>query len=265
MKILCIGDVVGKPGRKILLNRLPALKKDLNVDFCIINGENAAGGSGITPDCFNDIINAGADCVTLGDHVWKQREVAAVFENDQRLLKPENYPADTPGKGFHVYNTGTGVPVAVCMLVGRVLMGPTECPFLAADRVLDEIRDKALVRVFEFHAEATSEKIAFGWHMDGRASAVVGTHTHVATADERVLPGGTAYITDLGMTGPHDGVIGRRKDRVIRKFLTSMPSSFDVSKGDVRINGALVDVDEKTGLARSIERVRVDGEDTPTQ
>lgn len=248
---------MGKPGRRILKKRLSGLKGELSLDFVIVNGENAAGGSGITLECFKDLVKAGADCVTTGDHVWRKKEIVQVMETDDRVLRPANYPSASPGKGFAVYKSRGGALVAVCSLIGRIFMDPAECPFAAADRVLDEIGESAKTVIFDVHAEATSEKVALGRYLDGHASAVVGTHTHVATADETILPGGTAYITDVGMTGPHDGVIGRRTDRVLRKFISGYPSSFEIARGDVRINGVLLDIDEKTGTAESIERICV--------
>jgi metallophosphoesterase (TIGR00282 family) len=255
MKILHIGDVVGKPGRNILREKLGALKQSLGVDFTIINGENAAGGSGLTAACHKDLVAAGADCITTGDHVWKKKEIVQVMELDKRVLRPLNYPPDSPGKGWDLFETPDGTPVVVALIIGRIFMGAADCPFRAADKLVKEAAARAKVIVIDIHAEATSEKIALGRYLDGRVSAVIGTHTHVATADEQVLPGGTAYITDVGMTGPHESVIGRRMDRVIEKFITNFPRSFDVARGDVRINGVLVDIDETTGRARSIKRV----------
>jgi hypothetical protein len=259
MKILHIGDVVGKPGRKILLANLPKLKSEHGVDFTIVNGENSAGGSGVTAETLEDLLRAGADVITTGDHVWGNKGILDIITREDRLLRPQNYPAASPGRGFNVYNASSGAKVCVCLLVGRVFLGPAECPFLAADKVLADVVEKTPVTVFEIHAEATSEKIALGWHLNGRASAVIGSHTHVQTADETVLSGGTAFITDLGMTGPFDSVIGRRTDRVLRRFLLNVPLAFDVAKEDVRINGVLYEVDRSTGRAGSITRIQFKG------
>lgn len=237
--------------------RLPAYREEQNVDFVIANGENAAQGAGITESLFKEIVNAGVDCVTCGDHVWRRKEILPVLERDPRALRPLNLPARAAGKGISVLQSRSGLRVAVATLIGRIFMGPADCPFAAADRALAEVRAVTPIRFIEIHAEATSEKIALGWKLDGQASCVFGTHTHVPTADERVLPGGTAYITDLGMTGPYDSVIGREKESVLFKFETSMHAPFDVATRDVRLCGALVTVDSSTGKALSIERVQL--------
>lgn len=255
IKVLLIGDIVGKPGRTILKERLPQYIQEHRIDFVIANGENAAQGSGITDNLFREIVGTGVDCVTCGDHVWRRKEVIPVLERDRRLLRPLNYPPESAGKGSAVYDSRAGVRIGVITLVGRIFMGPADCPFHAADFALETMRNECPVRFVEMHAEATSEKIAMGWKLDGKVSCVFGSHTHVPTADERVLPQGTAYITDIGMTGPHDSVIGRDKHSVLYRFETGMHASFTVAAGDVRLSGAKVTVDAGTGKALDIERV----------
>ncbi|MFH0910959.1 MAG: TIGR00282 family metallophosphoesterase [Planctomycetota bacterium] len=253
-RILCIGDVVGQPGREILKARLPALKEERRIDFVVANGENAAGGSGLTSKVLREILEAGVDVVTSGDHVYKNKEVFECL-GDERLLRPLNYVPAAAGHGAGLFVSKAGARVAVVNLVGRVFMNPAECPFLAADTILDTLRRDADLIVVDIHAEATSEKIAMGWHLDGRVTAVVGTHTHVPTADERILPGGTAYLTDLGMTGAFDSVLGRDKESVLYHFTTAMPARFAVATGDVRLCAALIAADPQTGRALSIERL----------
>jgi 2',3'-cyclic-nucleotide 2'-phosphodiesterase len=261
MNILFIGDIFGRPGRTIVKERLPGLVKRYAVDLVLANGENAAAGFGITPALAEDLFALGIDVVTTGNHVWDKREIVDYFERtdgDQglaaRLLRPANYPPDMPGRG--VYQGWKGdLPYAVINLQGRVFMAANDDPFRVADRWLKQI--KAPVILVDIHAEATSEKISLGWYLDGRVTAVVGTHTHVPTADERVLPGGTAYITDVGMTGPYEGVIGVKKELILSRFLTNMPVRFEPATGDVRLCAVLVDCDEASGKARSIERLVV--------
>ena len=255
INVLLIGDVVGKPGRDILTERLPAYIASEKIDFVIANGENAAQGSGITESLFKELIGAGVDVVTLGDHTWRRREALPIIEKDERLLRPINYPPECLGRGMGTYQTRCGMRVAVVVLMGRIFMEPVDCPFHAIDNALKLLgRDPAIVFV-EIHAEATSEKIALGWKLAGRVSCVFGTHTHVQTADERILQGGTAYITDLGMTGPYDSVIGRDKESVLYKFQTAMHAPFTVATGDVRMAGARVRIDALTGKAVEIHRV----------
>jgi hypothetical protein len=255
IRVLLIGDIVGKPGRTIVKDKLPAYIEANKIDFVIANGENAAQGSGLTDNLFREIVRCGVDCVTCGDHVWKRKEILPVLERDRRALRPLNYPPEAVGRGFGVYESRAGVRIGVVTLVGRIFMGPADCPFHAVDRALESLRVEAPVRFVEIHAEATSEKLALAWKLDGKVSCVFGSHTHVPTADERVLPQGTAYVTDIGMTGPFDSVIGREKSSVIYRFETSMHAPFDVALGDVRLCGAKVTVDSVTGKARSIERV----------
>ncbi len=254
--ILLIGDVVGKPGRDILAEKLREYVARESIDFVIANGENAAQGSGLTPSLFKELVQAGIDVITLGDHVWRRMEILSVLERDPRLLRPLNYPPECPGQGMGTYRTRNGVKIGLVTLLGRIFMSPpVDCPFHAVDIALKLLGADAKVVVVEIHAEATSEKMAMGWKLDGKVSCVFGTHTHVPTADERVLPGGTAYITDLGMTGPYDSVIGRDKESVLYKFQTAMHAPFTVAQGDVRMAGARVKVDVATGKAVEIRRV----------
>lgn len=262
MRILFVGDVIGKPGRRVLARLLPKLVDERRTDYVVVNVENAAGGFGVTPDVLSELAELPIDCMTTGNHVWDKKEAAALLELEPRLLRPANYPAGNPGRGLHVGETSGGVRVATINLEGQVFMRQLDSPFRAADALLAGLDPEVRVILVDFHAEATSEKQAMGRHLDGRVSAVVGTHTHVPTADERVLPGGTAFLTDAGMTGPYDGVIGFRADRVLERFLLQTPTSFEVAKRDVRLAGALIDVDESTGRATAIERLLIpDGEE----
>ncbi len=256
-RALLVGDVVGKPGRRTLRAALPDLLDRESVDVVIVNGENAAGGSGMTPPIFKELRGLGVDVVTLGDHVYRRKEIVPVLESSDRILRPANLPAEAAGRTWAVHQSQSGFPFAVTIVLGRTFMKPASCPFHAVEAVLEQVGEAARLIFVEVHAEATSDRIAMGWHLDGRVTCVYGTHTHVQTADERVLPAGTAYISDLGMTGPHDGVLGRRKDKVIPALVTGMPRHFDVARGDLRLHGALVTADTETGRASSIERVAV--------
>jgi len=256
MKILFIGDVVGEPGRRAIAELVPKLKKRESVDFVIANGENAAGGSGITPSLCDELYESGVDVITTGDHVWKRKELLDRIASDSRILRPANYPRGAPGSGSTVVESASGVSVGVVNLVGRVFMQAVECPFRIVKEELVRLENKARVIVVDVHAEATSEKIALGWYLDGKVSAIVGTHTHVQTADEKILPGGTAFIADAGMTGPFDSVIGRTKEAVLTRFITQMPMKFDIAEGDIQLHGVIIDIDEKTGRAESIKRVQ---------
>ncbi|MGE5593836.1 MAG: TIGR00282 family metallophosphoesterase [Betaproteobacteria bacterium] len=259
-RILFIGDIVGKPGRRACQALLPGLVQELGADAVIANGENAAGGFGLTAETADEIFRSGVNVVTTGNHVWNKREFYPVLAANERVLRPANYPPGAPGRGVTVVQLASGLRLCVVNLAGRVFMAPVDCPFRAADKILEELASKCDVFVVDFHAEATSEKVALGWYLDGRVACVVGTHTHVQTADERVLPGGTAYITDLGMTGPVESVIGVRKDIIVDRFLTGLPAKFETASGVAQLSGAVVTVDAATGKARSIERVlRVEG------
>lgn len=257
MHLLLIGDIVGKPGRQIVVKSLLGLIAREGLDLVVANGENAAGGSGITPAIYHELIGAGVDVVTLGDHIYKRIEIEPILRTRDNIVKPANYPDAAPGRGFAIAIARNGVRVAVISLMGRVFMRPVDCPFQAADRVLAEIGAEVRVRLVDFHAEATSDKQLMGRYLDGRASAVLGTHTHVATADEQIYPGGTAFQCDVGMTGPHESILGRRIDRVLDTTLTFNPSHFDVATGDVQLHGTLVDVDPATGHATAIRRLTV--------
>ena len=257
MRILLIGDIVGKPGRRIVRDKVRELREEKELDLVIANGENAADGSGITPRIYRGLIEAGVDCITLGDHVYRRSEIFPVLETEENIVVPGNFPAQAPGRGWTVVTATSGVSVAVFSLLGRVYMRPVDCPFAAAEKVLRDIPSDVKVRILDFHAEATSDKQVMGRFLDGRVSAVLGTHTHVATADEQILPGGTAFQCDIGMTGPHHSILGRRIDRVLMTTVSFRPSPFEVATEDVRLNGAIVDVDPATGKATSIERLAV--------
>jgi len=260
MQILFIGDIFGRPGRTIVKERLPGLVEEHAVDLVIANGENAAAGFGITPPIAEELFDLGVDVVTSGNHIWDKREIISYFEAAdgnpysaaRRLLRPANYPPGMPGWGIYQGAKGE-IPYAVLNLQGRVFMASNDDPFRVVDQLLREVTAKVVL--VDMHAEATSEKISMGWYLDGRVTAVVGTHTHVPTADERVLPGGTAYITDVGMTGPYDSVIGVKKELILDRFLTNMPIRFEAATGDVRLNAIVVDCDEESGRARAIQRV----------
>jgi metallophosphoesterase (TIGR00282 family) len=227
------------------------------VDLVIANGENASGGFGITPETAKELFANGIHFITTGNHVWDKREVYDYLEREQRIIRPANYPAGAPGRGSATVNTPGGIKIGILNLEGRIFMDNLECPFKTADREIASLSQTTSIIIVDFHAEATSEKSSLGWHLDGRVTAVIGTHTHVQTADERVLTDGTAYITDAGMTGSFDSVIGMRKDEPVRKFITQLPSKFEVAKKDIRINGVLLQIDETTGRATSIERINV--------
>ena len=260
MKILFIGDIVGQPGREAVKVLLPKLREQHVLDFVIANGENSAGGSGITPKTAGEIFSVGVDVITSGDHVWDQKEVMELLANEKRFLRPLNYPPGTPGQGsgvFEVHSPQSTVhsPVLIAVLnaQGRTFMQPPlENPFLLAAEEVKRFRERTKIIFVDFHAEATSEKIAFGRFLDGQVSAVVGTHTHVQTADEQIFPGGTAYLTDAGFTGPHESVLGREIEPVVKRFLTAMPQRFEVAKDHVILHGAVVDIDDATGKAVTI-------------
>ncbi|MBI1885116.1 MAG: TIGR00282 family metallophosphoesterase [Chloroflexi bacterium] len=251
MKILVIGDVVGKLGRRTVATLLPDIRSEYGSDFVIANGENAAGGKGLTPSTADELFEAGVDVITSGNHIWEYREIYPVLDSDAPILRPLNYPQGAPGRGLL-----TRDGIAVVNLMGRVFMpGDLDCPFRCADEAVTDL-DGTRVIIVDLHCEATSEKVAMGWYLDGRASAVVGTHTHVATADARVLAKGTAYVTDVGMTGPRDAIIGMEAEPVIERFVSQLPQRFSpVERGPAIFNSVLIDVDENTGRARSIERL----------
>jgi metallophosphoesterase (TIGR00282 family) len=255
VRLLFIADIVGQPGRRAVKELLPQLRQRLAVDLVVANGENAAGGSGITPATAEEIFSGGVDIMTSGDHLWDQKEVTELLAHEHRFLRPLNYPPGTPGQGSTVVQRPGLVPVAVINLQGRTFMPPLENPFLFALAEVERLRRRTRTIFLDFHAEATSEKVALARMLDGQISALVGTHTHVQTADEQVFPGGTAFLCDAGFTGPHESVIGREIEPIIKRFLTSQPQKFEVAKGRVLLQGALVDIDETSGKAREIRRV----------
>ena len=259
MKILFIGDVNGKAGRNLVREHLNRLVDRHAVDYAVANVENAADGFGITPPLAAELEAHGLHVMTSGNHIWDKIEILPYIEEHRSLLRPHNFPPGAPGTGVHLGATAGGIPVAVVNLMGRVFMSPLLCPFRMADQILAEIGARARVVLVDFHAAATSEKVALGWYLDGRASAVIGTHTHVQTADERVLPQGTAFITDVGMTGARDSVIGIEKELALRRFLQQMPVRFACAKRNPRLCAVVVDVDESTGRSRGIERIDIPG------
>jgi metallophosphoesterase (TIGR00282 family) len=263
VRILHIGDIVGKPGRQIVVRAVPWLRAHYQLDLVIANAENIAGGSGITPKLYRELRQAGVDCITLGDHIYRRREIYAVLTADEPIVKPANYPGDAPGRNWAVVTAPNGVDVGVFSLMGRVFMRPVDCPFAAADRVLAEIPSQVHVRWLDFHAEATSDKQLMGRYLDGRVTAVLGTHTHVTTADEVIQPGGTAFQCDIGMTGPHDGILGRRLDRVLETTISFRPTEFEVASGDNRLSATMVDVCTSTGRALAIQRICIREEEIP--
>ncbi len=254
MRVLFIGDIVGNPGRKIIKELLSGIKKDNNIDFCIANGENAAGGKGITYVIAQELYKAGIDAITTGNHVWARTEVLSFIDSDDKIVRPANFPEELPGKGSTIISNASG-SIGVINIMGRIFMEGIESPFKAADKELAEIKKITKVVIVDMHAEASSEKCAIAWYLDGKVSCVAGTHTHVQTSDERIFPFGTAFITDVGMTGPHDGIIGVDKDIILDRFLTHMPTRHELAKGRVQFNSIILDIDEKTGKSKSIERL----------
>jgi metallophosphoesterase (TIGR00282 family) len=255
MRILIIGDIVGRPGRHAVKALAPVLRDELKYDLFIANAENAAGGKGITTDTMNEILDSGVDVITTGDHVYQQSCAAMALENT-KVIRPLNYPNAAPGSGYKIIETDAGIKVAVVNLLGRVFMKPVDCPFKAVENILEEIHQETNIIIVDIHAEATSEKIAMGWFLDGKVSAVCGTHTHVQTADNRILSEGTACLTDLGMTGSRDSILGCEVEPVMNHFLTGMPNRYKIAKNNVWLTGALIDINDSTGKANSIELVR---------
>lgn len=254
MRVLFIGDIIGEPGRNIIYNHLKEFKESEKIDFTIANAENLAGGFGVTENTVNSILEAGVDFCTSGNHIWDRKEALNFIEHSQFLIRPANYPPTAPGRGYYIYEKSADIKIGIMNLSGCTFMTPLENPFLLADKIVKQIKNETNVIILDFHAEATSEKVAMGWLLDGRVSAVLGTHTHVQTADEKILPGKTAFITDVGMTGGHDSIIGVEKEAVISFFMTSIPSRFTPSKSDPRMSYVIIDIDIETGLANSIER-----------
>jgi hypothetical protein len=258
VKLLFIGDIVGRPGRDLVARAVRPLRRRLAIDLVVANGENATAGAGITREHADAIFKAGVDVITGGNHIWDKREVLEFIDREPRLVRPANYPAGTPGRGATLVRTADDVAVGVVNVMGRVFLSTLDDPFVAVSREIAVLKDQgARIILVDMHAETTSEKIALSWWLDGQVTAVIGTHTHVPTADERVLPGGTACLTDAGMTGPHDGVIGMDRDAVIARFRSGMPGRFEPATGDVRLHGAIVTADLVTGRATAIERIAV--------
>jgi metallophosphoesterase (TIGR00282 family) len=255
MKILFIGDIIGKPGRELLRKGLGNLVARYDIDFVIANAENSAAGFGITKDIGDTLLEWGVDVMTSGNHIWDKKEAIDYIATEPRLLRPANYPAGVPGRGSYVAQTGDGRAVGVINAMGRVFMLNIDDPFAVVPREIEAMRGRTKIIIVDFHAEATSEKVAMGWHLDGKVTLVVGTHTHVQTADERILPNGTAYLTDAGMTGPHDSIIGMEKEPALARFLNAMPSRFEPAVGNPRLNGVVVEADEKTGRALAVTRI----------
>ena len=257
VKLLFIGDVIGQPGRDALSRELHRIVDRHRVDLVIANGENAAGGFGLTAETAQELFKCGVQLITSGNHIWDKKDALEYIKREERIVRPANYPEGTPGRGATIVRTPGGVKIGILNLEGRVFMNNLDCPFRCADREIAKLKEETQIIFVDFHAEATSEKVSLGWYLDGRVCAVIGTHTHVQTADERILTAGTAYLTDAGMTGAFDSVIGVKKEEAIMKFLTQRPSKFEVAKKDIRINGAVIEVDEKSGLSLGIERINV--------
>lgn len=261
VRIMMIGDIVGRPGRMIVKEKLRYLKKKHALDFIIANGENAAGGVGLTKAIADELFNSEIDFLTMGNHTWDKKEIFEFIDYEPCLIRPANYPPGTPGKGSSVVRLKRDLKIGIINLSGRTFLSPLDCPFRIGEELAKSIARETPVIIVDFHAEATSEKIAFGWFMDGKVSAVIGTHTHVQTADERILPGGTGFITDVGMTGPRDSVLGVKTDLVLEKFMTQLPVRFEIASGPAQINAVILDIDESTGRTLRIERVQEFNED----
>jgi 2',3'-cyclic-nucleotide 2'-phosphodiesterase len=255
LKILFIGDIIGRPGRRIIKTFLQELIHSELIDMVIANGENSAGGFGINREVCQELLVAGVDVITMGNHTWDNKEIYQLFERERRLIRPANYPGGTPGEGYYIAETQKGVRVGVLNILGQVFLDPLACPFHTANECIVDIKKKTNIIIIDFHAEATSEKTALGWYLDGQVTAVLGTHTHITTADERILPKGTGYITDVGMTGPSNSILGINPDIVIKKFLTHLPARFEVASGPIELNAVILDIDD-AGTTTSIRRIR---------
>ncbi|SFQ39450.1 TIGR00282 family metallophosphoesterase [Salibacterium halotolerans] len=260
MKLLFIGDVVGRPGRNMVQEYLPKLKQKYKPTVTVINGENAAAGKGITEKIYKGFLEQGAQAVTLGNHTWDNKEIFEFIDSASSMIRPANYPENNPGNGYLLLKVNN-LEIGIVNLIGRTFMQPNDCPFQKADELIKEIRKRTPYIFVDFHAETTSEKQAMGWFLDGRVTAVAGTHTHVQTADNRILPGGTGYISDAGMTGPMDGILGMKKEDIIHKFLTNLPVRFEVADGREQLNGVLFHIDDKTGSTKKVERIQISPED----
>lgn len=256
MNILFIGDIVGRPGREAVKKLLAGIKKEFALDFIVANAENASGGSGITLKVAQELFDSGVDTLTSGDHIWKKREIFDFIDKEERILRPINYPEGAPGRGFNLFPTKNGPKIGLINVNGRVFMEALECPFKTSIRAQEILAKDTKIIIVDVHAEATSEKVALGWYLDGKVSAVLGTHTHIQTADEKILPQGTAYISDVGMTGAYDSVIGRRKEDVLSRFITAIPVRFEVASENVQLHGVALDIDDATGKTKSILRVQ---------
>ncbi len=260
LNILCIGDIVGRPGRRIVADKLKSLVRKLSIDCVIANAENAAGGSGLTPQIYNKLLRYGVNLITLGDHTYRKRDIIKTLEVADNIARPANLSEFAAGRGVGVYKTGKGPTVGVVSLIGRMFMKPADCPYNAVDRILPQLQQQADIIFVDFHAEATSEKVAMGYHLDGRVSCVFGTHTHIVTADEKILPKGTAYISDIGMTGGHNSVLGRGAESVLKSFRTQMPVPFEIATDDVKMSAIVVTIDNRGKQAERIERIKIDAE-----
>lgn len=257
MNILVIGDIVGRPGRRALKQGLAKIQRQKDISFTIANAENAAGGRGLTRAVMDEILGAGIDVITMGNHVWDNKDIFNFIDDEFRLIRPANYPNPCPGQGYHLYKGGFSKNIGIVNLSGRVFVSNLDCPFKVMDHIYSEIEAKADIIIVDFHGEATSEKMAFAYYVDGKVTAVLGTHTHIQTADEKILPQGTAYITDLGMTGPSESVLGMDKDIVIEKFLTGRPARFEVASGSTQLQGVVLHLDEDTDKVLEIERISI--------
>lgn len=255
MNILVIGDIVGKPGRKAVKDILPSVIKEFGISFTVANAENAAGGRGLSRDVMEELLSMEIDVLTMGNHVWDNKDIFNFIDDEIRLIRPINFPPHCPGQGYHIFTAGINQKVAVINAMGRVFMNPLDCPFRAVDEVLDTVRDQADIVLVDFHAEATSEKLAFAHYFDGQVTAVLGTHTHVQTSDERIMGGGTAYITDLGMTGPLDSILGMEKEMVIQKIIYQRPVRLEVAKGPLQFDAVVLNIDDNSGKATGIKRI----------
>ncbi len=255
IRILFIGDIVGKAGRCAIEKLVPTLLNTNSIDMCIANGENAAGGKGITQKISNQLFSYGIDIITSGNHIWSNKDILSILDTDGKILRPANYPDGVKGIGSTIFKSKKGYTIGIINLMGRIFMKPLDCPFKTADKEIKKLKNRTMVNIIDFHAEATSEKIALGRYLDGKATAVLGTHTHVQTADEKILPMGTAYITDAGMTGPHDSIIGAKKDAVFQRFLTQVPVKIEAASDDILLHGVIIEADYDSGKALSIKRI----------
>ncbi|MEA1962539.1 MAG: TIGR00282 family metallophosphoesterase [Bacillota bacterium] len=255
MNLLMIGDIVGKPGRKAVKEHLPTIQKEYNISFTIANGENAAGGRGLTRDIKDELIFAGIDVITMGNHVWDNKDILNFVDDEPRVIRPANYPSPCPGQGYHIFIAGFNYKIAVINASGRVFMPAMDCPFQTVEKIVDEVKGNADIIIVDFHAEATSEKLALAHYLDGKVSAVAGTHTHIQTADEKILPAGTGYISDLGMTGPSNSILGMDKENVIKKFISCRPARFEVATGPVQFEGLVISIDEKSFKTTEVKRI----------